>query len=70
MIQAKVKKYRSRSKSISQQKGLVQRVAVFKYEVNPFSDKNVMANVRVFEKLDRQGHQGVNVINLYVNLKV
>ena len=35
-------------KGISQQEGLVPRVVVSKYEVNPFSIKEVMANVRVF----------------------
>ena len=42
------------------------------YELNPFTNDEVMANVRVFEKLDLQGqgHPGVKVKNLYVNLKV
>ena len=36
----------SRSKNISQLKGLAQGGAVSKYEVNPFTNKEVMANVR------------------------
>jgi hypothetical protein len=39
---------RSRSKSMGQQKGLVPRNVVSKYEVNPFINKEVMTNIKAF----------------------
>ena len=43
-----------------------------KYELNPFTNKEVMANVRVFRTLylQGQGHTGVKVIYVYVSRKV
>ena len=47
-------------KGISQQKGLVPRDVVSNYEVNPFSTKEVMANVKVFRTDGRTDGQFKN----------
>ena len=45
------------------QKGVVPRDVVYKYEVNMFTNKEVMANVKVFRKFYGQGHQRVWLLN-------
>ena len=44
--------------TIGHLKGLVPRVIATKYEVNPFTNKEIMANVKVFDEFDLhfQGH--------------
>ena len=45
---------------------------VFKYGVNPFNNKEVIANVKVFWQFDLegQGHSGIKVIYLYGRQKL
>ena len=52
--------------------GLVQRVVMSKYEVNPLTKKKVVANVRVLWQFDLQGQGqlGVKVKEEYISVKV
>ena len=53
--------------TIDHLEALVPRVIVIKYEVNPFTNKEVMSNVKVLADFDLQGQGHLHVNAIYCN---